>query len=145
MPKESNPNSLTSFLGRFDPFRNEVPLNEKDRMNDPIKYNPKADYPEQGLVGLGLSRDFRTGRMPQKVDNVNFKNATSIDPRILNSAYLNVNPKTLDEMITAPGTGTVRFNALRQKLAEQKKRQDLLNSVKEQQEDEEADELMKNR
>lgn len=144
LPKESNPHSLTSFLGRFDPFRNEVPLTKEDRMRDPLKYAPRMESVEQGLVGLGKAKDFRAGRVPAEMeDDYNFRRASSDDPRLVNSAFLKVNPKTLDEMIERPGTGIIRFKAIQDRLAKEKIKQKALDSVKEQLEDEEIEKLMK--
>lgn len=139
LPKESNPDSFTSFLGRFDPFKTEVPLTLKDRQKDPIHWEPRSGDPQIFLPGLGLARDFRTGRSPEKLEDqdVNFHVSNSIDPRLLNSAFLGVNPKTLDEMIDAPGSGKIRFKLLQDKLAKEKKLKDLINSVRDEAEDDE--------
>jgi hypothetical protein len=152
LPKQSNPNSLTSFLGRFDPFKQEVPLTEKERMNAPVKYGPERFAPNefgQTLVGLGKIKDFRTGREGGRDmyedKNIRFRFPTSEDSRIVNSAYLDVNPQTLDEMINAPGTGAIRFKAVQDQLKKAKQRQDILNSVKDKVEDDEVEELLKNR
>jgi hypothetical protein len=147
LPKEANPHSLTSFLGRFDPFRNEVPLTAKDRANDPIHYEPRTAELGRASIGLGLARDFRTGRLPAELadKDYNFRIASSADPRMTHSAFNKLNPQTLDEMITAPGTGKIRFKALQERLAKEKAMKDLINSAKEQVEDEEVEKLMKER
>lgn len=152
LPKESNPNSLTSFLGRFDPFKNEVPLSAEDRMNDLVKYSPIGYGPNslgQTLVGLGKIKDFRKGRLSgadmYEDRDINFDRPSTEDSRIVNSAYLGVNPATLDEMINAPGTGVIRFKAIQDQLKKAKARQSAIDSVKDQLEDEEVEQLIKNR
>lgn len=152
LPKESNPNSFTKFLGRLDPFKQEVALSPEDRMNDLIKYSPIGYGPNslgQTLVGLGKIKDFRQGRLSgedmYKDRNIDFKRSSTDNPRIVNSAYLGVNPITLDEMIEAPGTGKIRFKKLQERLAKEKAKQRAIDAAKQQVEDEEVDELMKNR
>lgn len=150
MPKESNVNSFTKFLGRFDPFRSEVPLTAEERKNLPLFYTPnRMRGMAKAYEGLGTARDFRTGRKGGEElfedANLNFKVPSNVDPRMLNSAYLNVNPITLDEMIEAPGMGKLRFKGIQERLAKEKIKQKALDAVKQQVEDEEIDELMKNK
>lgn len=145
MPKESNPNSFTKFLGRFDPFRSEVPLTAEERRNLPLFYGAeRGNVPVSYMYGkLGMAKDFRTGRKGGeelfKDQNLELDRSSNVDPRILNSALLNVNPQTLDELITAPGTGKIRFKALQEKLAKEKKLKDAINRVKEAVDEEEIE------
>ena len=121
MPKESSPTSFTKFLGRFDPFKSEVPLTTKERQNLPLFYSPERHLPiAYPYEKLGQAKDFRMGRKGGaelfKDQNLDFDRASNVDPRMLQSAHLNVNPQTLDEMISAPGTGKIRFKLLQDRL-----------------------------
>lgn len=116
LPKESNPTSLTSFLGSFDPFKTEAPLTEKDRSDDSIYYEPQISGDEsnraaQALIGLGLAKDFRTGRIAPKLQDENL-----MDERLKAAKYLNISPETLDEMVETSIGNTDRFNKIKQRM-----------------------------
>jgi hypothetical protein len=117
LPKQSNPNSLTSFLGSFDPFQTKINLSPEERKNAPIIYEPRGIYGSReddalvnALINLGYIKDFQTERAPTR------ENLEEKDPRMKISGDLRMNPITLDEIIEAPIAERTRFNKLYKKL-----------------------------